>query len=949
MEIDVLIGAKKTIKRCRPVIFAECNSLEASAPILKWAQVENYLAYGVLSPAYNQGNFAGNIENSFGKSKETGMMLIPAEACARYENEVHKQHLPQLLTADDLALLLLHKPQYPYEVLGHTVAVASLSLAYTSPQADMLNQALAERDGQITSLEQAVSEYEGRIAAYHNAILGRDEQISSLNQAVAERDRVIHETYRSHSWQMTKPIRFFSRMIRKSINFGLKLKPSKIQFIYRLAKPHFHMALRKQGTFKSKLHFFILAWRSGGHRGVIQRLQQSDAIQRPAESPYRGISAMEFMQQLAVAPNNPEPAELISNKKVAVIIPVYRGAAETKRCIESVIHSNNLTPHEIIIINDCSPESEVDALLASYEGKYSHVQILKNDTNLGFVLTVNRGMRLAGEADVILLNSDTEVANNWLDRLIRQAYADDTIGTVTPFSNNATICNYPDIYGWSLLPVGETVSSLDKACSSANAGRAIDIPTAVGFCMYIKHSCLADVGLFDENAFGKGYGEENDFSLRAASKGWRHILATDIFVFHEGEISFSESASAKKTHAMKVIRGRYPNYENTIFSHVRQNSAYPYRVAATAARYRLDERPVVLFITHTFGGGTEKHVQELADAISSNNARVLFLRPFNGANGSDVILEAHNKSDRLSVGLSSQNIELLAKVLNAYGISKVHVHHTIGFKFTVEELISFIGAPYDVTVHDFYAICPRINLMVPNKGYCGSPTVDDCNACLTLEPKPGGEPEIIWWRAKFGSLLNGANHVYCPSKDTASRILQHFPVAPARVVPHESVQLPPPRIVSAARTTRRFAILGVLAEHKGLSLIEEALAEINHRKLPMEFALIGYPERPLTRNKHFMQTGPYKDEELPALIEKTDPDAILFSARWPETYSYTLTAALLSGRPIVVSDLGALPERIAEVSNGHVYPHDVSGSQLVDLLMSLSLEAHAKGIEEAAS
>ena len=117
----------------------------------------------------------------------------------------------------------------------------------------------------------------------------------------------------------------------------------------------------------------------------------------------------------------------------------------------------------------------------------------------------------------------------------------------------------------------------------------------------------------------------------------------------------------------------------------------------------------------------------------------------------------------------------------------------------------------------------------------------------------------------------------------------------------------------------------------------------------MEFALIGYPERPLTRNKHFMQTGPYKDEELPALIEKTDPDAILFSARWPETYSYTLTAALLSGRPIVVSDLGALPERIAEVSNGHVYPHDVSGSQLVDLLMSLSLEAHAKGIEEAAS
>jgi len=467
--------------------------------------------------------------------------------------------------------------------------------------------------------------------------------------------------------------------------------------------------------------------------------------------------------------------------------------------------------------------------------------------------------------------------------------------------------------------------------------------------MYIKRSCLNDVGIFDEKAFGKGYGEENDFCLKAANKGWRHTLATDIFVFHEGEVSFSESASVKKTHAMDVIRTRYPNYEDTVTSHVIHNTAYPFRICATAARYRLDDRPVVLFITHLYGGGTEKHLQELADAISSNNARVLFLRPFSGANGSDVILEAHNKRDKLNVGLSSQKIDLLAGVLNAFGVNKVHVHHTIGFGFSLEELVTSIGIPYEVTIHDFYSICPRINLITPKKGYCGSPSVDDCNACLALEPKVSSEGEIIWWRAKFGSLLNGASNVYCPSKDTANRISSHFPLAPVRVVPHENIMLPSPRTASTPRKFKRFAILGVLADHKGLSLVEEMLTEINSKNLPLEFVLIGYPERPLKENRHFTQTGAYKDAELAGLVEKADPDAILFPACGPETYSYTLTTALLSGRPIVVSNFGALPERIEGLKNGYIYQNNFSGTELVNFLLSLTLNNHAQGIEEVSS
>src|SRR5439155_9965202 len=139
-----------------------------------------------------------------------------------------------------------------------------------------------------------------------------------------------------------------------------------------------------------------------------------------------------------------------------------------------------------------------------------------NDRNLGFVQSVNRGMALHPDRDVVLLNSDTEVANDWLDRLARAAYSDANVATATPFSNNATICSYP-FEGWTGgVPGMLGLAGLDRLFASTNAGRLVDMPTAVGFCMCIRRACLDQVGLFDAARFGRGDGEENDFSLREA-------------------------------------------------------------------------------------------------------------------------------------------------------------------------------------------------------------------------------------------------------------------------------------------------------------------------------------------------------------------------------------------------------------------------------------------------
>ena len=275
---------------------------------------------------------------------------------------------------------------------------------------------------------------------------------------------------------------------------------------------------------------------------------------------------------------------------IDVIIPVYRGLAQTRRCIESVLGSRQATPFEIVVVDDASPEADITSYLDGLAAD-KRITLARNDRNLGFVQSVNRGMSLHSDRDVVLLNSDTEVANDWLDRLCETAYAYPDVGTVTPFSNNATICSYP-FEGWAGgLPGALGLADLDRLFASTNAGRTVDLPTAVGFCMLIRRACLDQTGPFDAERFGRGYGEENDFCLRAASAGWRSVLAGDVFVYHEGGVSFSGERLELTTNAGKLLMDLYPDYLRKVREYVRNDPASTLRAAVDNARiaFRTEE------------------------------------------------------------------------------------------------------------------------------------------------------------------------------------------------------------------------------------------------------------------------------------------------------------------------------------------------------------------------
>ena len=92
------------------------------------------------------------------------------------------------------------------------------------------------------------------------------------------------------------------------------------------------------------------------------------------------------------------------------------------------------------------------------------------------------------------------------------------------------------------MPDLAETARLAGAARRVNGGEAIDIPVGVGFCMYIRRACLDAVGLFRADLFAQGYGEENDFCLRARHLGWRHVAATGVFVAHIGGQSFGAAA-----------------------------------------------------------------------------------------------------------------------------------------------------------------------------------------------------------------------------------------------------------------------------------------------------------------------------------------------------------------------------------------------------------------------
>ncbi|MBK9217486.1 MAG: methyltransferase domain-containing protein [Uliginosibacterium sp.] len=285
------------------------------------------------------------------------------------------------------------------------------------------------------------------------------------------------------------------------------------------------------------------------------------------------------------------------------------------------------------------------------------------------------------------------------------------------------------------------------------------VPTGVGFCMYIRRDSLTAVGLFDVENFGKGYGEENDFCIRAYKAGWHHLLTLDTFVRHAGGVSFGDAKTPREREAIDKLRRLHPEYEPLIHAHVAADPARFARLKLDVARMRKLALPAILAVTHSRGGGTERHVHELAEVLRGK-ALYLALKPMpDGV--SELSWAQKGEAFKLGFRLPA-DFDTLIEVLRSFGVAHVHIHHLIGHDPSVWGIAGRLGVRYDYTVHDYYAVCPQISLTDSTDRYCGELGPEQCRACLQKTPAPGGA-SIDAWRGNFRQLLTAARFVLLPA------------------------------------------------------------------------------------------------------------------------------------------------------------------------------------------
>ena len=644
------------------------------------------------------------------------------------------------------------------------------------------------------------------------------------------------------------------------------------------------------------------------------------------------------------------PAATGEGIRINIIVPIYRDVAVTRACIETVLAEKS--PRDrVVLVNDASPEPGMDEMLRGFAQR-PDVVLLTNENNRGFVGSANRGLAFCCRGDLLLLNSDTRLFNGCLDELHAVAHTTPSIGTVTPLSSNATFFTYPhpdlrfnwlDDVSWERL----AAVTLD-----ANRGCSVDVPTGHGFCLFIKRGALDTVGLLDES-FGRGYGEENDFCVRAADRGFRNVCATGVLVQHLESISFIGDKLPLLRANLAILHRRYPEYQAIVMAaearDVLRQARWPLDRARLSAAAD-DGVRFVLVVQHFYGGGTKRAIDDIDAIVGFAGRRTLALVCVeNGL----FVLSCDQPAFKATFAKGDEGD--LFRILRGLPLDLVVVHQFLGY--SAEMIAGFGELASDIRTiyyaHDFYSICPRITMIDALGEFCD---VADAARCLRCVEMDGAHPASrldglvpAEHRALFANALGRFHRVVSPSESGASYLRRAFEGLDVLALPHPEKARD--RIDTAGTALEHIVVIGAISRQKGSSKLHEIVTRARLTHPSLHFYLIGYTDddERFDGLPNISITGRYGSEQLTQCIERSDGRIALFLNVWPETFSYTLSEAVRHGLLPVVPNLGAPAERVRSSGFGVVYSYPFSASTVLNTLDRIIAEPSRYFVQERAA
>lgn len=614
-------------------------------------------------------------------------------------------------------------------------------------------------------------------------------------------------------------------------------------------------------------------------------------------------------------------------RPISVIIPVYNGTQFFKKLIESLEQTYPKAEKylKFIFLDDGSTDADLHSFYENEFFKRPDVVLKKRGVNHGFIKTANEAIGLAeGGADLVLLNSDTQVWTRSFEKLQQVSLRHPRSGSITPLTNQGTIASlfqWPygleSDFGFTPKEIAEAVAFLDVPTPHFSA------PTGVGFCLYIPRRVWEIVGELS-TVFGKGYGEECDWCQRAMRVGFEHLICTETYVHHTGTASFSSEEKKHLTEANgKLLEKRNPGYNAQVVRYVGQRPLAMECLFVLAqlicqkSRKLNPASKVFLFALHAdpwneAGGGAEKHAKRLIDLLHSEHP--VFCIYWMGRNSFELKLVFQDFifiQEVIHVDLASK----LLRVLGSW-ISVLHVHHVMDWpQDVVDVLVDLPIAKKLLTVHDYFFLCPSVNLLKGRTIFCGvEKNLEVCNQCLK-QTYGYWSLRIESYRYRCYAVLLKMDQIILPSPV----ILDYFKAAFSQqefegIAPKLQVLGHDLSYISEHFQTgglekqpgRKIAFIGHYALHKGSEVIAEALDGLVSRGFTLEIWGSYYSARSSKKVLAQVKVIPFKEvKALAKLFQQRQPDFVAIPSLSAETFSYVFYEALILGKvPVVVGPFG---------------------------------------------
>lgn len=328
--------------------------------------------------------------------------------------------------------------------------------------------------------------------------------------------------------------------------------------------------------------------------------------------------------------------------------------------------------------------------------------------------------------------------------------------------------------------------------------------------------------------------------------------------------------------------------------------------------------PTILAFDHLLGGGATAYLEEKRKNALKEGYRFLILRQ-----------DMRGPTYYLTYEYQEYHLEYYERELD-----EIFQHIHCIDEIWVNELVTYVN-PYKILkiilemkqkfhaylkmlLHDYYSMCPAINLMNHRGVYCHGASEKICDQCIP-DNRSNACPEYesgSIWRKNWGDFLEECDEVCAFSNDTARLFQQVYPtVLNLTVNPHKPHTLPPVNKRKKTTDTFNIGLLGVLCFNKGLEVVKKLVRYIEENDLNVRVKLIGVSDEEID-SPFFSSTGRYVLDQLPGLTMENDIDVFLIASIWPETFSYTTSEIISMGMPVAVFPIGAPAERVKEYDRG---------------------------------